>query len=187
MNNLTAIANLFLSKKDSVLDLCCGNGETSKHLNYSQITGVDIYQPYLNEYKIQVPNSEVINLDIAKLVTENIFHDHSFDSVICLDGVEHFDEQTSQCLISKLESIAKKRLIIFTPLNLTNYGEIVLNHPKNAWGIADGDCWQEHKCGYAPQYFESRGFLAFDGYISKNIYDGTYYQEMLYVKEISLR
>jgi hypothetical protein len=184
-NYLTYAINQFLRPEWSVLDLCCGNGLVSDGFTCSSITGVDVYRPYLNQYLQRVRNSSVLELDLADIArgSTNI-RPQSYDAVVCADGVEHLDRDASEALIKWMEGVARTRVIIFTPLNVNQPGEIVLNTPHNAWGIDGGDDWQAHRCGYEPGYFFARGYSAYRTGIYPNAYDGTPYAEMLYVKEL---
>ena len=117
-NYLTTAVNQFLSNDYSVLDLCCGNGNVSDGLFFQKITGVDIYEPYLKEYEKNVRNSNTIIFDLSKIHDEYLtFQNKSFDTVICLDGVEHLLKEDAIKLINRIEDIAVKKVIIFTPLN----------------------------------------------------------------------
>ena len=184
-NDLTNTINLFLNDSESIIDFCCGNGGVSDGYLCSTITGVDAYRPYLDEYIKRVPNSSVLELDLNNYaaICEKI-PNKSFDIVICADGVEHLKQHESIRLIEKFEQIARKKIIIFTPLNINNPGKIVLNSPRNAWGIDGGDDWQTHRCGYSTDFFILRGYQAYSRGVFPNVYDGTPYGEILYVKNL---
>ena len=182
-NYLTQQINRFLAPDWSVLDLCCGNGLVSDGFTCRSITGVDIYRPYLDQYLARVNNASVLERNLATIMRNSVdIAPQSYDVVICADGVEHLEPEPSTELISWMESIARHRVVIFTPLNVNNPGGIVLNTPHNAWGIEGGNNWQEHRCGYAPDFFISRGYQAYSLHTHLNSYDGTPYTEMLYVK-----
>jgi 2-polyprenyl-3-methyl-5-hydroxy-6-metoxy-1,4-benzoquinol methylase len=184
-NHLTDAINLFLNESETVIDFCCGNGVVSDGFLCSSITGVDAYRPYLNEYINRVPNSSAIELDLNNYnaLCEKIAN-KSFDTVICADGVEHLKPDESIRLIEKFEQIARKNIIIFTPLNVNDPGGIVLNSPHNAWDVEGGDDWQIHRCGYSTDFFILRGYQAYSLGIHPNVYDGTPYGEILYVKNL---
>lgn len=184
-NHLTNAINLFLNPSETVIDFCCGNGGVSDGFLCSAITGVDAYRPYLNEYIKRVPNSSVLELDLKNYTSlcEKI-EDKSFDIVICADGVEHLIRDESIRLMEKFEQIARKKIIIFTPLNVNNPGGVVLNSPNNAWDIEGGDDWQTHRCGYSTDFFILRGYQAYSLGLHANVYDGTPYAEILYVKNL---
>ena len=184
-NWLTTEINKHLHADQNVLDLCCGNGQVSDGLIYKEIMGVDICIEYLDMYKASVRNSSVVKFDLAKISSskEKIFADNSFEVVLCLDGVEHLEQEEGEKLIEKIEKIAEKKIIIFTPENQENPQAPVLNFPTNTWGITAGDQWQVHKSAFPRTYFSSRGYKCIQLGHHPNSHDGSHYFEMLYIKE----
>lgn len=84
--------------------------------------------------------------ETIKLIPEN-----SVDSIFILDVIEHIEKSAGEKLLKATEKIAKKQIIIFTPLGFLpqeNTGK------KDAWGLDGGD-WQEHKSGWLPEDFDS--------------------------------
>jgi hypothetical protein len=84
--------------------------------------------------------------ETIKLIPEN-----SVDSIFILDVIEHIEKSAGEKLLKATEKIAKKQIIIFTPLGFLpqeNAGK------KDAWGLDGGD-WQEHKSGWLPDDFDS--------------------------------
>jgi hypothetical protein len=79
-----------------------------------------------------------------------IFPPKSVDAIYLLDVIEHLDKKESTELLKQAEKIARKQVVIFTPL-----GFIEQYHPtgKDAWGL-DGVAWQEHKSGWMPEDFD---------------------------------
>ncbi len=185
-NWLTHSVNEQLRTDETVLDLCCGIGDVSDGFLYSQITGVDACEEYLIHYQQKLPNSDTILFDLSKISdsTKEIFNDNKFDNVLCIDGVEHLEKEAGIKLINKMERMARKKVIIFTPENVINPELPTLNHPKNTWGISTGDEWQIHRSAFPRDFFIQRGYTAIQCNVAKNVYDGTEYYEMLYVKEI---
>lgn len=182
-NWLTNEINKYLSSDETLLDLCCGNGSVSDGFVYSQILGVDVCEEYLEFYKKNLPNSQVINFNLEKIADSEheSFSKLKYDNVLCIDGVEHLEKHDGEKLIKKMESMANKRVIIFTPENAENPNVPVLNTPHNAWGIKGGDQWQVHKSAFPRQYFINKGYKVIQYNKVRNVYDGSYYYEMLYI------
>ncbi|MHA2219965.1 MAG: class I SAM-dependent methyltransferase [Candidatus Hodarchaeales archaeon] len=190
-NWLTNSVNKFLSNEETVLDLCCGNGIVSDGFKFSKITGIDVCEEYLKDYQHKLPNSKTFVYDLSKISSsqEEIFNDNMFDNVLCIDGVEHLEKENGIALVERMERIASKRVIIFTPENANNPEIPVLNHPINktsskpvgSWGI--GDHWQIHRSAFPRSFFQKRNYRVIQCNTARNVYDGTYYHEMLYILE----
>ena len=111
---------------------------------------------------------------IEYLKTQN---DKSFDTVQCIDGIEHLPLEQGLELLKEMERVAKNYIVIFTPDGLTE------NHPHNAWGIEGGDEYQKHLSGWSKIWFEAQGYTC-DNYTAwSNAYDGSTYHSMLMVKK----
>jgi cyclopropane fatty-acyl-phospholipid synthase-like methyltransferase len=184
-NWLTREINKYLSTTESVLDLCCGNGIVSDGFLYSEITGVDVGEEYLSHYQSRLPNSKTKIYDLSKISSseEEVFSENKYDNVLCIDGVEHLEKEQGIALIEKIEQMAIKRVIIFTPENVNNPDVPTLNTPKNTWGISSGDEWQIHRSAFPRTFFQERGYKVIQCNKARNVYDGTYYYEMLYILE----
>jgi len=185
-NWLTKAVNEYLSTEETVLDLCCGNGIVSDGFLYSEITGIDVCEEYLMEYRKKLPNSKTKIFDLSKVSSseEEEFSENKYDNVLCIDGVEHLEKEEGIALIEKIEKIANKKVVIFTPENVSNPNEPTLNNPKNTWGISSGDQWQIHRSAFPRTFFQERGYKVIQCNTARNVYDGTYYHEMLYVLEV---
>jgi len=170
------------TKSATVLDLCCGNGQLSKLLTFESITGVDAYQPYLDAFMDAMPeHAEGLLMDLTEDPLDSI-EDNTYDAVLCIDGVEHLEHEKAVRLMDNMERVAKKLVVIFTPINLHNPEVPVLNTPHSSWGIEGGAEWQTHKSAHLPNYFLNNGYVINMDSIGKNQYDGTSYREMLYSK-----
>ncbi len=77
------------------------------------------------------------------------FPEKSVDSIFLLDVIEHLEKEEGRVLLAQTEKIAKRQIVIFTPL-----GFMPQHHPdgKDAWGLNGGN-WQEHKSGWLPEDF----------------------------------
>jgi hypothetical protein len=75
------------------------------------------------------------------------FKSKSFDCVLCTDVIEHLTKKEGLKLIRKIEDIAIKKLVIFTP---NGY------NPKEH--IEDGNVLQTHKSGWTVKEFAGMGY-----------------------------
>lgn len=151
------IESLFKSKKlfpkgkiKSILDLGCGLSLKSQYMTHDFIVGVDIYSKYLEKVSTK-KNVALIKHDLKKI--SNLFLPKSFDIVLILDVLEHLNKKDSFKLLKDAEKIAKKAVIIETPLGFI---------PQNIdiWKLG-GDKYQTHRSSWKVSDFEKRGYKYF--------------------------
>lgn len=128
-----------------VLDVGCGE-KSPIHPFSDQLdaTGVEGFEPSLNISKKLGIHKNYIRLellDIGKKIAEN-----SYDCVLCLDVIEHFEKEESKKFIKVLEKIARKRVVLSTPNGFV---------PQGAVG---GNEFQVHRCGWEVEELESLGY-----------------------------
>lgn len=146
-NNITTIFKWDFPDSITVLDVGCGLSFKSKYIPASIRVGVDIYPEYFKYIKSDVPYS-VIKYDIRKL--NEIFLPKSFDVVIAMDVIEHLEKKEGFELLKQCETIARKAVVIETPL-----GYIPQNIDILGYG---GDEWQTHRSGWIHNDFSRRGY-----------------------------
>ena len=79
------------------------------------------------------------------------FPNQSVDSIFLLDVIEHLEKEEGLRLMTECERLARKQIIIFTPL-----GFMPQDHDPSgydAWGLQGAD-WQVHKSGWTPEDFD---------------------------------
>ena len=129
----------------SILDLGCG--DNSPYLRYwiknnHNSIGVDLYA---NKYFSK--NYKIIQKDVIDFV--KLQSDKSFDAVLALDIIEHFEKSDALFLIKEIERIAKKKIIIVTP--------------NGFWpGMLSGP-GQTHLCGFTYDEFRKFGYQVWGG------------------------
>jgi hypothetical protein len=96
-------------------------------------------QPELSWVILQATLTEAVKM----------FPPQSVDTVFLVDVIEHLPKDEALQALAALEPIARRQLVLFTPL-----GFMPQSHPdgKDAWGL-DGGAWQEHKSGWQPEDF----------------------------------
>lgn len=128
---------------ESVLDLGCGKHSMVPILPQRiRKTGVEYFWPAYEEAAKKARHDAVIHAS----VTEVEFPKKSFDAVVLLDVIEHLSKEEGLALIAKMESWARKKVVVFTPngfLEQDHYDENPLMEHKSGWTVAD---------------FRSRGF-----------------------------
>ncbi len=130
----------------SVLDVACGKGlpmmVLKQKVNFKDVHGVDLYEPYINFCKRKGIHNSYTFCDARKLPFKN----KSFDIAMALQVLEHLNKKDALKVLTDLERIAKKQVIISTPIGLTF-------HPA-----VDGNDLQLHKSGFMPKDFEDKGY-----------------------------
>lgn len=130
----------------SILDLGCGQGKPMEmvklRMSVTKSVGVDLFKPYIEYAKSHKFHDEYLMKDIRKVN----FKDKSFDVVMASHVLEHMPEDDAWKVLKNMERMAKKQVIIATPI-----GEHY--HPAE-----DGNIWQLHKSAFTPEEFEKRGY-----------------------------
>ncbi len=99
----------------AVLDIGCGDGVLesflSTHLPGATLTGIDLSAVAIEAAKKQVPEGTFIAADV---LTSGIpFPDHSFETVVALDVLEHLF--SPQDLLTQMKGATKKFIIVGVP------------------------------------------------------------------------
>jgi SAM-dependent methyltransferase len=131
---------------DSVLDVGCGFRSPIRSFSHliPRTVGVDGYDKAIERSRAAGIHSEYHRMDLMKV--GEFFGPKSFDAAIALDVIEHFDKPEGYRFLEMLESIARKRVIIFTPNGFL---------PQDEW---DGNVHQLHRSGWEVYDFELRGY-----------------------------
>lgn len=135
---------LLMKRKISVLDLGCGDGSNVWNLNLPknfEITGVDIFKPYLELAKKRGIYKKLIRGDVMRINTRR-----KFDIVIASHILEHFEKSRAIKFLIKAEALASKKVIIVTPI-----GE----HPQESY---DNNKYQEHKSSWEVSEMKNLGY-----------------------------
>lgn len=133
----------------TILELGCGKGDFGDLVNDPkkyEITGVDIFSPYLSICREKGRYTTVIKADLNKKLE---FKGKSFDAVICLQTIEHLGREKSLSLLDQMEKIAKKLIIISTPLGECFQEEY------------DSNIHQRHLSTWDPEDFRKRGYRVY--------------------------
>lgn len=131
----------------TVLDVGCGLSLKSQYIQADIRVGLDIYRPYLEKIDARVPYI-CINADASQIDT--LFLHKSFDIVTLLDIVEHLEKPDALELIDKAGRLAKRAVVIETPLGLLPQNMDIL-------GLG-GDHFQTHRCGFEVEELEALGY-----------------------------
>lgn len=136
-------------KVNTILDLGCGKGWLADSVNQDKkyrITGADIFEPDLRNCEEKKRYQKLIKKDLNKKLGFKI---RSFDIITCLQTIEHLNRKRGEALLSEMEKIAKKAIIISTPV-----GECV----QEEYG---GSKHQHHLSSWMPEDFRQRGYMVY--------------------------
>ena len=104
--------------------------------------GVDLFDPFLRESKERRIHSNYIKADVRYLPLK----EKSFDAAFALDLLEHLSKDEGSDLMKRMEELARKKVVIFTPNGYL---------PQTT---EDGNPLQKHKSGWVCEELERRGF-----------------------------
>lgn len=100
---------------ESLLDIGCG--ERSPIVGFSKsirhTTGVDSHLPSIERSKAEGIHTDYVQMNIADIGSR--FEPRSFDCVVALDVIEHFEKEDGLRLLDAMERIARKKVVLFTP------------------------------------------------------------------------
>jgi SAM-dependent methyltransferase len=140
---LTRLLRRELDGMESVLDVGCG--EESRLMFVRGVrrkVGVDAFVPAVANARARGIHDQYV---VARL-DEISLPDGSFDAVMAIDVIEHFPKEESLRFVDRLERIARRRVVLFTPNGFL---------PQPPLG---GNPWQEHRCGWDAAELRARGY-----------------------------
>jgi len=131
----------------SILDAGCGFGDPMNAINkrrkYPFTLGIDIFLPAIRACKNRGIHDAYILCDVRFLP----FREKSFDIVACFEVIEHLSKCEGFRLIDEFERIARRQVIISTPVGFL---QLIRGHKENPDNI--------HRSGWVPAEFEIRGY-----------------------------
>ncbi|MDB6130605.1 MAG: Methyltransferase type 11 [Verrucomicrobiales bacterium] len=134
----------FIPRASSVLDVGCGSTSMVPLLGVDKLVGIDGYEPDVQKARTMKTHQEIVVGDVRKL--DQFFAPGTFDYAIASDVIEHLPKEDGLLLISQMEKVTTKGIIIFTP-----NGYLPQNNKER------GDL-QEHLSGWYVPEMQKMGF-----------------------------
>lgn len=130
----------------TVLELGCGVSSLlvkSRVIENKEVTGVDIYRPYVETNNASGLYKECILSDILDVQ----FKDGQFDAVVCMDVIEHIERERvlESGLLENMKRWGRK-VVITTPNGFTENDAV------------DDSSYQIHRSGWIREDFEQYGY-----------------------------
>lgn len=151
-DELATAARKKLSPVDVVLDIGCGI------LPQTLITPLvhvccepyEEYARHLQEKANADPATTLLVLQLSWADAVKALPESSVDTVVLIDVIEHLDKEEGVALLKATERLARRQIVIFTPL-----GFMPQEHAdgRDAWGMG-GASWQRHRSGWTPDDFD---------------------------------
>lgn len=118
---------------------------------------LDAHRPYLE--RIEYRSSNIIPLHADALAIEELFLPDTFTVVTMIDVLEHFTKTDALELLRQAESVAKERVVLFTPRGFFPQEAVDHYHLK-------GEQYQMHRSGWEPEELEHLGYevIVLEGY-----------------------
>lgn len=123
----------------SILDLGCGKGEVMLFINRHkqfQTVGIDSFKPYVELCKKGSTHDMALIGDIRQIP----YRDKTFDIVMLLGVLEHLEREEGEALLRRMEAIARRQVILTTPIGTHVFGSFegnaMMAH-KTIWSIKD--------------------------------------------------
>lgn len=123
-----------------VLDVGCSDGRGSETLTGA--FGCDIHRPTLQHARDMGRRARIAQADVRCLP----YRDATFDVVVALDVVEHFEKLDACAVIHEMERVSRDAVVLVTPSGF-------VRQPPT-----ETEPWQEHRCGFAADELTSLGF-----------------------------
>jgi hypothetical protein len=112
---------------------------------------VEPFEPYLSRLREDVGNDpRFVFLNATWDGVLPLMPDHSVDTVVALDVIEHLGRSGGRKLLEHSVRIARQQVVVFTPLGF--YRQSYRHRGTDRWGMQGGR-WQTHRSGWSPDDF----------------------------------
>lgn len=132
----------------TLLDVGCGANSPVQTFNKNlHCVGVDAFEPSIERSKKKKIHNEYVQADVLAIDTK--FAPESFDIVVALDLIEHLEKSDGLKLLDMMESIAARKVVVYTPNGFLPQGD------------RESNPWQVHLSGWTTEEFRNRGYQVY--------------------------
>jgi cyclopropane fatty-acyl-phospholipid synthase-like methyltransferase len=146
-NDLISTVKRQIAPAGSVLDIGCGI-RPQFFIRPNVHVCCEPYKEYIDILRRTInEDRHYIILKASWADAVRMFPEFSVDTVFLIDVIEHLGKEEGKTLLEQTIKLARKQVVIFTPL-----GFFPQSHTdgKDRWGL-NGGAWQEHKSGWMPR------------------------------------
>ena len=151
--NINDFIKQHVDEDDEVLDIGCGNKGRSANLKCKKVITLDAWA--------NVEPDILIDLEIKDLP----FEESSFDVVLLIDIIEHFEKNRGKEILRQAKLITKRVLLLLTPLWWQD----------NSINVENPELWcYGNKHDYHKSLWTNDDFKGFE-YTNYSTYEGNYF------------
>ena len=129
---------------ENVLDVGCGSSTILRQMGTPNLTGIDGYLPEIETARRLKTHDHLVHGDVCNLLAH--FQPKQFDACVALDLIEHLQKPEGLQLLQNMETIARKKVLIFTPSGFLPQGH------------TDAGDLQSHWSGWEPDEMRAAGY-----------------------------
>ena len=100
---------------ESLLDVGCGAYSPIRFFKQRlpHTMGIDAHEPSIERSRAENIHDDYRLMNVMEM--DSVFGENSFDAVIASDLIEHLTKEDGLVLLKKMEKVARKKVVIYTP------------------------------------------------------------------------
>jgi ubiquinone/menaquinone biosynthesis C-methylase UbiE len=138
----------------TLLDMGCGEGDLMQDVSVGSgwsIWGVELFDESIRRAKKTGVYEKIVKGDVVRL--PQILHNKTFDVVFCSQVIEHLTKKDGLKAMKEWENLAKKRIVISTPVGFIKYHRFEDRDEDNPL--------QTHLSGWSVDEFKKKGYTVY--------------------------
>lgn len=151
-DSLCERAEALVQAVPTVMDIGCGIRPQMIINAPKFLVCVEAHDEYIRELQRRFKGTTTVIIQGRVPECLTVLPDRCIDTVMMLDFIEHLDREAGLKAISECERIARRQIVVFTPLGFMPQDE---SGETDGWGL-HGQYWQMHRSGWTPDDFDER-------------------------------